>query len=1069
MPRRAQAPYLPALLEPPSPASSFSLHLDTPPGSRSSTAPLDRQLKELLTGSAPSNDRARTPEMAHPDSRSPLPTPPASPPVQRVPGAAGAASNSPMQPLNAHQALYGQLGASSPPLHPIPYAAPARGSTFFVSGSGTQRLGSGTARAGARQPLPTPPMTANAPSSSPAQASPTFDPQTSYAPPSSPGALPPGAQPLPLPGQPSVLRSPLSTSPPPATTKVPLATSSSILLHAGFYDLLAATGSRFRTLGGVGVANGPLATPSTAWSGGSGSGGVDPFARAAGAAAAVEKKKNRRISKDIIGAPRPSTFQHAVHASSAEQAEALLMRWNLDRQGKVGAPTWAQPIKEAISAAQRAAGVAEAQYAREQLLNDGSGLKVVNGLPDSVIHGSGELTPRPSPPLDVSVATAAAVEDDGAEDDEVLHTPPAPPFAELARVDSHDSVVLRSPLPSPPALTAAQMEAFAAGGTTRFSPGAFSRPGAPPSFDRPGALAQPSSPLASPALASPTSPQPDFALPPDFVPSLSTIERAASCKIFLEMRYHALLKSKKPREMRRALLEQELARLNISDRERMKVREAFALSETEYLREMRARVGVGSFVKLKTIGHGAFGVVSLVRQKGTGEVFAMKQLRKADMLKKAQEGHIRAERDLLAAAASSTRWTVPLAYSFQDQDHLYLCMSFMSGGDLLSLLIERDTFPEAMARFYLAEMVLAVEETHKVLGAIHRDIKPDNFLFDGNGHLAIADFGLACDFAWFHDGAYYEQHRRELLSKYGIDLEDGQKGTVRRNAGGAPFDPPKQDDGEAGPPSVLGWRDRSRRRLAYSLAVEVLRGTGYSAGADWWSIGIIAFEMLYGYPPFVSKSRPETKQKILNWRASLRFPSRPRISREAQDFIMSLICEPDQRLGSRTRAQAGGPRPNSVIVQRRSGFLNANAGVAGVADDGADDIKKHPFFRGIDWQNLHLQTPPFQPDLKDPTDTRYFDDDITPEPLPAPEIAPGVPAPDTTRDPLLRHPVEGQNLLALRKQQAFAGWTFKKPKRQVYDPRKGIIAGVFGEDGRQGRGTGRKEGPGSSLIRSLSV
>ncbi|GAA5975738.1 hypothetical protein JCM11641_005855 [Rhodosporidiobolus odoratus] len=1045
-----------------------------------------------------------------PQLRPPLPTPPTSPRVQRVPGALPPPSSPRiLPPMNAHQALYGQSPSSPPYPFSIPYAQPTRGSTFFVSGSGTQRL-TGSTRT--RQPLPMPPMTVGATDGPPNSAQaflPTFLPRASYAPPATAGPLPPGAQPLPLPGQPSAFAQTSQTSPPPPATKVPLAASATILVHSGFWDLLAATGSRFNgaqsRFRAAGVANGPLPTPSSPLSG---SGESDPFARlavAGGAGATVgatqQAKKKKRISVDMIG--RPKEFQHVVHASDAEQAEALLMRWGLDRQGKVGQPGWAQPIKEAVRAATRAVGVAETHFARDQLQDDGSGLKVVNGLPDSVINGSSASSNRKSPPVhDVSIATAAAVEDEdvfpGEQDEEHLRTPPAPPFANLERHNSADSIVFHTPLSTPPPLSPgsppsfhpAQLEAFVAGGTTRFSPGAFTRPGAPMSFDRPGALhlaPQLGSPVSSPPLTSPGSDRPDpFSLPANFVPSLSTIERAASTKIFLETRYHALLKQPKSREMRKALLEKELARLQISDRERLKVWEAFALSETEYLREMRARVGVGSFVKLKTIGHGAFGVVSLVRDRGTGEVYAMKQLRKADMLKKGQEGHIRAERDLLAAAACSTRWTVPLQYSFQDQDHLYLCMTFMSGGDLLSLLIEKDTFPESMAKFYIAEMVLCISEVHRTLSAIHRDIKPDNFLLDSRGHIAIADFGLACDFQFYHDSSYYEQHRRELLLKHGIDLEDGQKGTLRRNAGAAPFDPPKpenDDDAQAaGPPSLLGWRDRNRRRLAYSLvgtsnymAVEVLRGTGYAAGADWWSLGVIAFEMLYGYPPFVSKSRQETKSKILNWRGALRFPSRPRISREAQDFITSLICEPEHRLGSRSRAN----RPNSVIVQRRSGFLSATgSSFAGVADDGVDELQKHPFFRGIDWETLHLQTPPFQPQLKDELDTRYFDDDIAPEPLPAPEIAPGVPAPDATRDPLLRHPIEGQNLLALRKQQAFAGWTFKKPKKQVYDPRRGRIdfEGVFGhqlqswEEGKRGRGTVRGDGgQGSSLIRSLSV
>ncbi|GAA5854195.1 hypothetical protein JCM8547_001730 [Rhodosporidiobolus lusitaniae] len=1051
---------LPPLLAPLTSSTSSSLHwpLSSSSSAGGTVPSLNTQLKDLLHRSEASDSTVK-PFSTAPSSpsRPPLPTPPTSPPVRP----AAPAHGPPMQrPQNAHEALYGV--PSSPPADGLPssiaFSPPSvRGSTFLWAGSGTQRLGGG---GGARRPLPIPP------------AAPTTAARTPYSPPlSGPRPLPPGASyPLPLPGEPSRI----ATSPQ-AITKVPLPASSRILGHQGFFDLLAASGSRLyspsKLVNRVGVANGP-ATP---WSPSSNI--SDPFAKEYGAGGqatttaegagamaggAAQVKKKKRISVDMVGAPRE--FQHAVHASDAQQAEALLMRWNVDRQGKVGKPAWAAPIKEAVRAAHRAAGIAEAQFARDEELEDGSGLKVVNGLPDSVISSRAGDAPQ-----DVSVATAAAVED---EDGEEQLRPPPPPFINLERNNSAESVVLRS---SPPALSPTRssppLDVYAAGGTTRFSADALTRPGVPLSFDRPGAL---HSPTVDP-----------LSLSPSFVPALATIERSASTKIFLETRYHALLRQPKSRETRKALLEKELARLSISEREKERVREAAKSAETNYLRESRAKVGVSSFVKLKTVGHGAFGVVSLVREKDTGQVYAMKELRKADMLKKGQEGHIRAERDILAAASTTTRWTVPLFYSFQDVDKLYLVMGYQAGGDLLSLLIEKDTFPESMARFYLAEMVLAVEETHKVLGAIHRDIKPDNFLFDAQGHLSIADFGLACDFSFFHDGAYFERQRAELLSKHGIDIDDGLRGAAsrRNSAYNMPFDPPHPDgDNEAGPPSLLGWRERSRRKLAYSLvgtsnymAVEVLRGTGYSTGADWWSLGVILYEMLFGFPPFVSKSRQETKNKIINFRSALRFPSRPRVSREAQDIIASLICEPEYRLGSRQRT-AQQQRPNSVIVQKRSGFLSATGpSLTGVADDGADEIRRHPFFKGIDWSTLHLQTPPFQPQLKNVEDTRYFDDDIAPEPLPAPEIAPGVPAPDTTRDPLLRHPVEGQNLLALRKQQAFAGWTYKKPKNAVYDVKRGRIdPGVFEEGGHgtirgRGRAGSRLDGPGSSFIRSLSV
>lgn len=141
-----------------------------------------------------------------------------------------------------------------------------------------------------------------------------------------------------------------------------------------------------------------------------------------------------------------------------------------------------------------------------------------------------------------------------------------------------------------------------------------------------------------------------------------------------------------------------------------------------------------------------------------------------------------------------------------------------------------------------------------------------------------------------------------------------------------------------------------------------------------------------------------------------------------------------------------------------------------MAEDGSEEIKRHAWFRGIEWSSLHLQTPPFQPKLAHETDTRYFDDDIPAEPLPAPEIAPGVPAPVTAHDALLRHPVEGPHLLEVRKQYAFKGWTFKKPSDPVYDPRNGWRGDIFGgAEPTRGRPNERVPGLGSSFIRSLSV
>lgn len=125
------------------------------------------------------------------------------------------------------------------------------------------------------------------------------------------------------------------------------------------------------------------------------------------------------------------------------------------------------------------------------------------------------------------------------------------------------------------------------------------------------------------------------------------------------------------------------------------------------------------------------------------EVYAMKVIRKADMLRNAQEGHLRAERNFLVAAEGS-KWVVPLITAFQDDKHLYLVMDFCIGGDFLGLLIRKNILSEQITKWYMAEMILCVEEAHKMKW-IHRDVKPDNFLIGADGHLKISDFGLAFD------------------------------------------------------------------------------------------------------------------------------------------------------------------------------------------------------------------------------------------------------------------------------------------------------------------------------------
>ena len=245
------------------------------------------------------------------------------------------------------------------------------------------------------------------------------------------------------------------------------------------------------------------------------------------------------------------------------------------------------------------------------------------------------------------------------------------------------------------------------------------------------------------------------------------------------------------------------------------------------------------------------------------EVYAMKVIRKSDMLRNCQEGHLRAERDFLVASEKS-RWVVPLIASFQDNRNLYLVMEYMVGGDFLGLLFRKDKLKEKQARWYVAEMILCVEETHRSRW-IHRDIKPDNFLISSSGHLKISDFGLAFDGHWAHDQKYFKNTRASLMDKLGIkvkgdseDQEEDEKRKPRSSlanilTGRRVDSPPKtvQFDGPNERESVLQWKNRTgKRRMAASvvgtsqyMAPEVIRGDPYDGRCDWWNIGVILYEV----------------------------------------------------------------------------------------------------------------------------------------------------------------------------------------------------------------------------------
>ncbi|CDW56366.1 serine:threonine protein kinase tricorner [Trichuris trichiura] len=398
-----------------------------------------------------------------------------------------------------------------------------------------------------------------------------------------------------------------------------------------------------------------------------------------------------------------------------------------------------------------------------------------------------------------------------------------------------------------------------------------------------------------------------------------TKEKANRTRLLLEVYYNNLATQKAEREFRLKNLEKVMEEEGLPEDERQKLRLAHAAKETEFLRLRRTRLTVADFEPLKVIGRGAFGEVRLVQKKDTGHVYAMKVLRKIDMLEKEQVAHVRAERDILSEA--DCEWVVKMYYSFQDSSNLYLVMEFLPGGDMMTLLMKVDTLSEEAAQFYAAETALAVESIHK-LGFIHRDIKPDNLLLDSRGHLKLSDFGLCTGLKKAHRTDFYR------------DLSHG----IPSDFLSRPYDSRRRAE---------TWK-RNRRALAYStvgtpdyIAPEVFMQGGYSTSCDWWSLGVIMYEMLIGYPPFCSDTPQETYKKVLCWQQTLVFPPEMPISKEAKNVIKRFCCDAEHRLGH---------------------------------NEALEEIKRDPFFAGLDWQHIRERPAPIRIDVNSIDDTSNFDE-----------------------------------------------------------------------------------------------
>ncbi|XP_023223649.1 serine/threonine-protein kinase LATS1-like [Centruroides sculpturatus] len=399
-------------------------------------------------------------------------------------------------------------------------------------------------------------------------------------------------------------------------------------------------------------------------------------------------------------------------------------------------------------------------------------------------------------------------------------------------------------------------------------------------------------------------------------------------KFYMEQHIENLLKSHQQRIHRRQQLETEMAKVGLSEEAQNQMRLMLHQKESNYIRLKRAKMKRSMFVKLKTVGIGAFGEVALVRKVDTRQLYAMKTLRKADVFKRNQAAHVKAERDILAEA--DNEWVVKLYYSFQDKDNLYFVMDYIPGGDLMSLLIKFGIFQESLARFYITELVVAIESVHK-MGFIHRDIKPDNILIDADGHIKLTDFGLCTGFRWTHNSKYY-QRNGEHNRQDSMDPDENWNNECHC---------------KSMKPLERKRHSEHQRCLAHSLvgtpnyiAPEVLLRTGYTQQCDWWSVGVILYEMLVGQPPFFANTPAETQLKVINWETTLHIPKAANLSKEATDIILKLCCGPEKRLGK----------------------------------NGTEEIKSHPFFENVDFNgDLRKQPAPYKPIISSPTDTSNFD------------------------------------------------------------------------------------------------
>eukprot|EP00467_Chlorarachnion_reptans_P001836 CAMPEP_0114486308 /NCGR_PEP_ID=MMETSP0109-20121206/146_1 /TAXON_ID=29199 /ORGANISM="Chlorarachnion reptans, Strain CCCM449" /LENGTH=534 /DNA_ID=CAMNT_0001662463 /DNA_START=33 /DNA_END=1637 /DNA_ORIENTATION=+ len=369
-------------------------------------------------------------------------------------------------------------------------------------------------------------------------------------------------------------------------------------------------------------------------------------------------------------------------------------------------------------------------------------------------------------------------------------------------------------------------------------------------------------------------------------------KKLVSVKIFEnDLTRYAITKATRDREQiliaRRALMEEVAKNDSDKETETDEHKSAAAKKSTKQMIEGTDKVSVADFELLKVLGRGSFGKVMQVRRKKDGKVYAMKILKKKAIVQRHQVEHTKSERKILQSLQHP--FLMKLRFAFQTTEKLYFVLDFYRGGELFFHLKNQRKFEVPLAKLYVAEIGLALGHLHS-LGFIYRDLKPENILLDDDGHVCLTDFGLSTQ-----------------------------------------IDPNNKSTTFCGTPEYL--------------APEVITAVGHDKAVDWWSLGILLYELTVGIPPFYSQNVHEMYHAIQF--GLLKFPKW--IPESCKDMIVALLDrDPKQRLGSH----------NDV-----------------------EDIKKHHFYKDYEWTKLYNKEykPSFKPDVKNDTSTENFDKEFTTE------------------------------------------------------------------------------------------